>query len=391
MMTSRKLIGVMGSGLIGADPYHEAAWSGSSQHFFRECSAQGILRRAFGVEANEVARRALMLRNFSPNRGLWRRKFYLDTSYYDLLSKKIVGGLQEDDRDCDVLQIGGIYNLRPLLPSSVRLFSYHDANFAQAVRSPEFPKQISQQRKARVMAYERAVYDGIDMIFTMSDYLRGTFIECFDVPASRVATIGAGINLDSMPDVSPNKAYDNKRLLFIGANFQRKGGSQLLQAFQRVRTVHPTAELCIVGPRNLTIPAEVSAGVVYAGFLSKKNPHQMQQFAQILANSSLFVMPSLYEPFGIAPLEAMAYGIPAVLTDAWAFPEMVTPGLNGELVKAGDVADLADKLIVLLNDPDRLRAMGAAGRAIVTARFTWAAVVNRLKSELTAAQASPRS
>jgi len=72
-----------------------------------------------------------------------------------------------------------------------------------------------------------------------------------------------------------------------------------------------------------------------------------------------------------------------VLTDAWAFPEMVTPGLNGELVKAGDIADLADKLITLLHDPDRLRVMGAAGRALVADKFTWPAVVGRLRTGLT--------
>ncbi len=388
-MTSRKLIGVMGSGLIGDDPYHEASWSGSSQHFFRECSAQGILQRAFGVEVNEVVRRALMLRNFSADRSLWRRKFYLDTTYYDLLARKIAGGLREGDRGCDVLQIGGIYNLRPLLSPDRRLFSYHDANFAQALRSPEFPREISQRRIARVMQYERDVYDGIDVIFTMSDYLRSTFIESFGVAPDRVKTIGAGINFTAMPQVPADKAYDTKRLLFIGANFQRKGGPQLLQAFQRVRTAHPSARLYLVGPRNLTFPAEVSAGVEYVGFLSKKDPAQMQRLSQILATASLFVMPSLYEPFGIAPLEAMAHGIPAVLTDSWAFPEMVTPGVNGALVKGGDVADLADQLIALLDDPGQLARMGAAGRQIVETRFTWPAVVRRLKAELSAARESP--
>jgi glycosyltransferase involved in cell wall biosynthesis len=379
----------MGSGLIGDDPYHEASWSGSSQHFFRECSAQGILQRAFGVEVNEVLRRTLMLRNFSADRGLWRRKFYLDITYYDLLARKITGGLRDEDRDCDVLQIGGIYNLRPLLSSDRRLFSYHDANFAQALSSPEFPREISPKRIARVMKYERDVYDGIDVIFTMSDYLRSTFIESFGVAPSRVKTIGAGINFESLPEVTAHKTYDTKKLLFIGANFQRKGGPQLLQAFQQVRTAHPSAELYIVGPRNLTLPAEVSAGVVYVGFLSKKDPAQMRRLAEILATASLFVMPSLYEPFGIAPLEAMAHGIPAVLTNAWAFPEMVTPGVNGELVKVGDAGDLAEKLIALLNDPSRLAAMGAAGRAIVESRFTWPVVVGRLKAELNVAQASP--
>jgi glycosyltransferase involved in cell wall biosynthesis len=381
-MSSSKFVGVMGSELIGTDPYNVHAWSGISRHFFGECTAQGILQRAFGVEVNQLLRRALMLRSFSPDRTRWRRRFYLDTTYYEQLTRKIARSFTDQDRGCDVLQIGGIYRLRPLLEPRCSLYSYHDGNLAQALRSPEFARGISRRRIDRALAYERSVYESIDLIFTMSDYLRNSFVEDFGVPEGRVRTIGAGVNLERLPEVAADRTYDNKRLLFIGAAFARKGGQHLLEAFRRMRLAHPTAELYIVGPRSLSIPAGLSAGVVYLGFLSKHDPAQRTRLEQLLTTSSLFVMPSLYEPFGIAPLEAMAYGIPAVLTDAWAFPEMVRPGVNGELVKLGDAADLAEKLIELLRDPERLHRMGAAGRELVAARFTWPAVVGRLREQL---------
>jgi glycosyltransferase involved in cell wall biosynthesis len=72
-----------------------------------------------------------------------------------------------------------------------------------------------------------------------------------------------------------------------------------------------------------------------------------------------------------------------VLTDDWAFPEMVAPGRTGALVPAGNVQALAEQLIGLLRDPDGLRSMGAAGRALVEEKFTWSAVVRRLRKELT--------
>jgi len=381
-MKATKLVGVMGSGLIGADPYAESAGSGSSKYFFKECERQGLLHRALGVEVEAARRVPLILRNFSFDRSVWRQKFYLDTKYYDLLSTRIVRALRADDRGYPLLQIGAIYNLKPLLDTGRQVFSYHDGILAQAVRSPDFTHGVSASRVQRALDYEARVYRNIDVIFTMSQYLKDSFVNDFGIEERRVRTIGAGINVDSVPPVKEDKRYDTKKLLFVGADFERKGGTDLLRAFKKARTVHPTAELFIVGPRHLVVPSELSRGVVHSGFLSKKDPAEAQKFESILNDASLFVMPSHYEPFGIAPLEAMAYQIPAILTDAWAFPEMVTPGVTGELVKNRDPDDLAEKIVDLLKNPDRLQLMGRAARDLVMRKFTWNAVVTKLRDEL---------
>jgi starch synthase len=382
-ISTPKLVGVMGSGLIGTDPYGENAWSGCSRYFFSECDQQGILHRAFGIEVGNLKRIPLILKNYSPKRDLWRQKFYLDTRYYECLSKAIVSSLAPADRSCALLQIGGIYNLKELLPANARVFSYHDGNLAQFLKSPYFPGEISRARIRRALEYERCVYQNNDMIFTMSEYLRNSFVNDFGVDPKKVRTIGAGINLDSVPKVK-KKDYEKKNILFLGADFERKGGMDLLRAFKIVRSVHPTAKLNIIGPRNLHIAADLCAGVVYHGFLSKKNPVEGRKFNEIMEGSSLFVMPSLYEPFGIAPLEAMVYQIPAILTDAWAFPEMVTPGTNGDLVTCGSVNELAEKMIGVLANPERLQRMGEAAREMVLRKFTWQAVVNNLVRQIRA-------
>ena len=76
----------------------------------------------------------------------------------------------------------------------------------------------------------------------------------------------------------------------------------------------------------------------------------------------LFVLSSRAEPFGLVLLEAMAARRPVVATRAGGAPEIVQPGLTGELVPAGDSRALADAVIALLGDPDRARRYGAAGR-----------------------------
>jgi glycosyltransferase involved in cell wall biosynthesis len=125
--------------------------------------------------------------------------------------------------------------------------------------------------------------------------------------------------------------------------------------------------------------------VVFHGFLSKSSPADRERLADLFRRCCLFVMPSLYEPFGIAPLEAMAHQLPAVVTGRWALQEMVTPGQTGALVECGSAEDLEAKLASLLSDPAALERMGTAGRQMVLDRYTWDKVVQSVLEEVSAA------
>jgi starch synthase len=380
-MAKKKLVGVIGSGNIGRDPFHPGSWSGSSKFFFETCDKLGILERAFGVEAPPYLRLPLVGKNFSFDRSVWATKFYLDVHYYNALTREISKKLLPNDFHSNIIQIGGIYDVPRIVNGRCKCYSYHDGNLAQVLKSPYWSNTIPKSKVNKALDYERNVYKNMDKIFTMSEYLRRSFIEDFDVSEDKVKTIGAGINLDRIPDVKV-KDYEKKNILFIGVDFYRKGGLHLLQAFRIVKDAFPNAKLHIMGPRKLKIPHELSSGIVFHGFLSKKDPDQKQLFYSIVEDSSIFVMPSLYEPFGIAPLEAMVHEIPCILTRNWAFPEMVQPGVNGELAECGNVNELADKIQFLLRNPDLLRSMGKAARRIVLENYTWDIVVKKLIDQI---------
>ena len=373
----RKLIGVIGSGLLGRDPFDDKSWSGSSRRFFESCKRGGILERAFGVEVPLLFRVPLMALNFSPRKHIWRQRFHLDINYYEMLTREICRQFKPSDFSCDVLQIGGIYNVPKCIHGRTKCYSYHDGNLAQLIRSPYMLKDISKSVIKRALSYEKEVYQCMDRIFTMSNYLKRSFCEDFGIDEKKITCIGCGINLDEIPD-EVDKDYEKKNILFIGRDFVRKGGDQVLMAFKVVKEKFTNAKLFIIGPQKVDLPRELISGVEHLGFLSKKDPIQREVFRRTLQESSLFVMPSLYEPFGIAPLEAMVNQIPCILTNGWAFPEMVKPGLNGELVECADAYDLSEKMLSLLSAPSRLKEMGLAGRKLVLENYTWDIVVARL-------------
>jgi len=378
----KHLVGVLGSGLIGHDPFDPRCWSGSSRFFFGGLKARGCLRRAFGVEAPAWRRRWLMARNFRMRRDSWRMSFYLDTAYRDELTRQVGLRLGPGDLDCDFLQLGALYDVPGLLRGRARCFSYHDGNLAESLRSPNAPRGLGALTVDRALAYERKVYLGMERVFAMSEYLRDSFIRDFDVPADRVEAIGGGINLESIPELAEDKRYDTDEILFVGVDFRRKGGWTLLDAFAVARKRRPGMTLHIVGPRHLLIPPGLESGVVFHGHLDKSDPVGLAKLEALFARCSLFVLPSLYEPFGIAPLEAMAYALPCLVSDRWALREMVRPGESGDLVEPGDVDDLAGKIVAMTQDPDALATMGLRGRRRVLDYYTWDRVVDRLLDAL---------
>jgi glycosyltransferase involved in cell wall biosynthesis len=177
-------------------------------------------------------------------------------------------------------------------------------------------------------------------------------------------------------------------VLFVGKQFERKGGPLLLEAFRRVRTRFPDARLVIVGP---TTPPASEPGVEWRGNLDKNKPEEWARMAAAYHEADVFCLPSLFEPFGIVILEAMFFGLPCVGTAAWAIPEMIVDGETGYTVPRDDVGALADRLSELLADPPRAHRMGLAGRRRAEERFSWEAVAARMGDRLQRClQISPR-
>src|SRR5262249_2766826 len=151
-------------------------------------------------------------------------------------------------------------------------------------------------------AYERELYGKMRFLFPMSTWLASSFIKDNGIPSERVCPVGAGINLPRIRSTE-NRSYDAPNILFVGKDFRRKGGPDLLKAFAIVRREVSDATLTIVGP----VLDHAPEGVRCVGSLSKSDPAQLERLLDEYERASVFAMPSLYEPFGIVFAEAMAH------------------------------------------------------------------------------------
>jgi len=91
----------------------------------------------------------------------------------------------------------------------------------------------------------------------------------------------------------------------------------------------------------------------------------------VLARLDIFAMPSTYEGFGVAAIEAAAMEVPVVASNVYGIPDVVDDGVTGLLVPPKDVSALAQALRSLIADEERRRQMGRAARAFVAERYSW--------------------
>ncbi|MBF8288179.1 MAG: glycosyl transferase, group 1, partial [Candidatus Rokubacteria bacterium] len=157
-------------------------------------------------------------------------------------------------------------------------------------------------------------------------------------------------------------------ILCVARMYPRKRVGDLLAAAALLRSRIPGARVRIVGkgPKwadAVRVHATLGLGetVTLLGDVSR------DRLAEEYVSADIFCLPSVQESFGIVFLEAMAAGLPVVACRAAAIPEVVEDGVTGLLVPPRDPAGLARALEALAVDPERARAMGAAGRLAVAA------------------------
>lgn len=183
-------------------------------------------------------------------------------------------------------------------------------------------------------------------------------------------------------------------ILFVGPldrSYRWKGLDVLLRAFARVRARHPEARLVLVGDgdRLPALQARAAAeGWVVRGRLSDR------ALADAYRSSAVLCLPSTTdaESFGMVLAEANACGRPVVGSRVGGIPDFVRHGDNGYLAERGDVEDLAEKLLAVLEDPDAAGAMGRRGRERVLQEHDWDLLAKATEAVLAeAAGTGPRA
>jgi len=216
----------------------------------------------------------------------------------------------------------------------------------------------------RIMERELAEYDAADAIAVPTDYSRQTFIDR-GIPREKIIVNPYGTEL-GLPADRPNEDHSGPlRVLFAGGVGIRKGVPWLLDA---MRELNGRAECRFAGPIDSAVRDKVSAGL--PDNMQMLGPLSSASLARERANADIFCLPSIEEGFPLSVLEAMAAGLPCVVTPA-ASGGILEDGVNGLLVPPMDPGALVSAVETLASDRSSLRRYGNEARSTVQNGYTW--------------------
>jgi glycogen synthase len=224
-------------------------------------------------------------------------------------------------------------------------------------------------------------------IIVCSEFMRGEVGRWFNAPADKVDVIFNGVDASkfefdwSEKERQEHRAKlalpDEKIVMYVGRFVREKGIHVLLNAAHVILAQEPKTKFVIVGGghrerlERFVHWAGLGDKVIFTGFMANRSLHQLYRAADVA------VFPSLYEPFGIVALEAMAAGVPVVTSDAGGLKEVVLHGETGTTSYAGSPESLAWAVLHVLRNPKKAQKQTDHAKRRLHTNFHWSHIAEQ--------------
>ncbi len=220
----------------------------------------------------------------------------------------------------------------------------------------------------RIYDIERRGMMAAMRVIAVSELTKSICVRRFGVPASKVDVVYNGIDSDHQAPAGSTIFSRDKIVLFLGRITMQKGPEYFIGAARRVLEKVPEAKFIMAGSgdmelRMIELAAEYGIGhkVLFTGFLRGADVERVYSMADC------YVMPSVSEPFGIAPLEAMRNDVPVIISKQSGVSEVLTHALK---VDFWDIDEMANKIVAVLRHPPLSQTLREHGN-IEIKRLTW--------------------
>jgi glycosyltransferase involved in cell wall biosynthesis len=268
-----------------------------------------------------------------------------------------------------------------LFRTSIPIFYYTDTTFHSLYNYYEWFSGFSALSVWEGNRIEKKALDNASACIFTSDWAANSALNHYKIPEHKIHLIPWGPNLESIPlreEVLAPRQTDTCNLLFLGVEWQRKGGEIAFNAFKHLKNRGYNVKLTICG----CIPPEQfqDNDMTVIPFINKNKPESKQQFHQLMLSHHFLVLPTRAECYGVVFVEASAYGMPSVTTDTGGIASVVHNGVNGKrLPLTAGAEDYANFIEQVFYTEGKYQAMNLSTRDFFEQELHWDNFSRKLK------------
>jgi glycosyltransferase involved in cell wall biosynthesis len=353
------------------NPLDKRSWSGTTYYTYQQIKKNYEIE-IFNYKWTWGVREWLTMQK-SLNRRLFKKNMAVEflKSYAKYLSKQLQKDLKK--RPVDVLFISASSQLIAYLETDIPIIYMTDATFLQLQGYYPYFSNLAKYNVRQGIELDKKAFQKSAHCMLASEWNKSSAIYDYGVDANKISVIPCGANLDKIPSATELNlnASGQCRLLFLGVEWERKGGEIALETFRLLKQKGANPHLHIIG---CVPPVDVSAekNITVIPFLDKNKPEDFNQLHAILLQTDFLLLPTRAECAGVVFSEASAYAIPSITTDTGGVTTYVKNGVNGFALPLQAGADVyAEKIRQLLVDREGIQNLKLSSRKYYEEGLNW--------------------
>lgn len=353
------------------DPTDKKTWSGTSFYTLQQIKKYGEVE-IFHYKLPKLLQEWLTMQK-SLNKKIFKK--HTAVEFLKVYAKYFSRQLQNDlkKRPVDVLFVSASSQMIAYLETNIPVIYMTDATFQQLQGYYPYFSNLAANNIRQGIELDKKAYRKAAHFMLASEWNKNSAINDYGIFADKISVIPCGANLDKIPlaiDIN-HRSSGTCNLLFLGVEWDRKGGGIALEAFRQMKLKGINAQLHIIGcipPIDLTN----EKGITVISFLDKNKEEDFNKLHTIFLKTDFLLLPTRAECAGVVFSEASAYGIPSITTDTGGVSTYVKNDLNGyALPLDAKGEDYAVKIKFVLDDPQRLARLKQSSRIYYEKQLAW--------------------
>lgn len=352
-------------------PLDKRTWSGTAYYTYEQIKKNYEVE-LFNYKWTWRVREWLTMQK-SLNRRLFKKQTAVEflRSYARYFSKQLEKDLK--GRPVDVLFVSASSQFIAYLETDIPIIYMTDATFQQLQGYYSYFSNLAAYNIRQGIELDKKAFQKSSHCMLASDWCKDSVVSDYGIDSEKISIIPCGANLDFIPSAGDLnlRASGQCRLLFLGVEWDRKGGEIALETFRLLKQKGINPQLHIIGcvpPHDLSR----ETGITIIPFLDKNDPEQFQQLQKIFFQTDFLLLPTRAECAGVVFSESSAYGIPSITTNTGGVSSYVKDGINGYALSFDKGAEAyAPKIEQLVSDEQAMQGLKLSSRKYYEEKLNW--------------------